>query len=322
MATQNEIREQITNRIVQGLESGKLPPWRRPWSALENAGHPANVVSKKPYTGVNPLILELVARDRGFQSRWWGTFRQWSGLGFRVKARPADVRPGEWGVKVVFMKPIVKKVDQGQDDDDDTEERVSRFFMLRQYTVFNAQQIEGEGIEEYLARPRSTNGFVDHQPAEMVIAATNARIRFGGDKAFFSPTGDFIQLPLKESFSTQTDYYATAYHELSHWTGHESRLDRLKKHARLAMLPTPSRNSSRKWEAVSSVARSVSRKPTTCRTSRHTSPTGSRSSRPIRPPSSPRPRNPRRPWISFWRSAGRKRGPERENEEEAAVAGD
>src|SRR5476651_2097581 len=87
MATQMEIRESITNKIVEALKKGTAP-WRRPWSDMANTGSPANAVSKRPYSGVNPLILELISLERGFQSRWWATFRQWQGLGFRIKRRP------------------------------------------------------------------------------------------------------------------------------------------------------------------------------------------------------------------------------------------
>src|SRR5262249_31379248 len=104
--------------------------------------------------------------------------------------------------------------------------------VLRTYTVFNAEQVEGDGVENYLPSHRNTNTFADYSPAEEAIEATKARIRFGGSKAVYLPEGDFIRLPPKHSFINPHEFYGTAFHELAHWTGHESRLDRLGKNAR------------------------------------------------------------------------------------------
>jgi antirestriction protein ArdC len=117
MPTQAEIREQVTRRIVDALKADTAP-WRRPWSPLENTGSPANVVSRRRYSGVNTLLLELVAQERGYSSRWWGTFRQWQQLGLRVKARPSHVNPGEWGTKIVFCKVVAKKPAHERDVED------------------------------------------------------------------------------------------------------------------------------------------------------------------------------------------------------------
>lgn len=235
MSKQTEIREQITLRIVSALKAGTVP-WRQPWSGLMNTGHPANIVSKRTYTGVNTLLLHLVRLERGYSSRWWGTFRQWQELGFRIKARPASVRSGEWGTKIVFCKPMSKKPGQDQADDHDQESEVPgrerRFLLLRQFTVFSAEQCEGSGIERFLVQPRSSEPFTDFTPAEEAIAATNARITLGGNKAVYYPQQDYIQLPPKESFEGQKEFYSTALHELLHWSGHESRLARLSKNAR------------------------------------------------------------------------------------------
>ena len=77
MSNQNEIRQRITDQIVAALKDGtKLPPWRKPWRTDANAGHPTNVVSKRGYTGINPLLLDLAATRHDLKSKWWGTFRQ------------------------------------------------------------------------------------------------------------------------------------------------------------------------------------------------------------------------------------------------------
>ena len=90
MPSQAEIREKITNEIVAALQAG-TPPWHRPWVNDKNAGFPANVVSKKRYSGINPLLLELAGRKYGLKSKWWATYRQWQQLGGQVKKRPEDV---------------------------------------------------------------------------------------------------------------------------------------------------------------------------------------------------------------------------------------
>ncbi len=107
MQSQFELRKQITNLIIAALEEDCVP-WRRPWSLSKNTGRPANALSKRAYTGINPLLLELHGVLHGFQSRWWGTFEQWKQLGGTVKKRPSHVEAGEWGSKIVFYRSVTK----------------------------------------------------------------------------------------------------------------------------------------------------------------------------------------------------------------------
>jgi antirestriction protein ArdC len=194
-----------------------VPPWRRPWGGI-NTGSPANAASKKNYRGINSLILGCQTYD----SRWWATYRQWREIG-------GQVRRGEHGTRIVFWKPIAKEVitDLGETE---TEE----FLLLREYTVFNVEQVEGKPIDKLRVQPgRGRNKeFADFGPAEQAIQATKARIDFGGNKAFYRPDQDFIQLPAKSAFESEVAFYSTLAHEVCHWTGHESRLDRLNKNAR------------------------------------------------------------------------------------------
>jgi len=148
MQSQIQIRQQITQQIISALEQD-LVPWRRPWSVSKNVGRPANVLSKRAYTGINPLLLEMHALKHGFQSKWWGTFEQWKKLGGAVKKRPSHVAKGEWGCKIVFYKPVSKKTidaKTGQEDED-------RFLVLRTWSVFNAEQCEGAAIEGAAREP-------------------------------------------------------------------------------------------------------------------------------------------------------------------------
>jgi antirestriction protein ArdC len=214
MPSQAEIREEVTNQIVQALQQGVVP-WRKPWSALENTGYPMNAVSKKLYQGINPILLQLAAHKRGYQSKWWATYRQWADMGLQVMKRPSHVPPGKWGTKIIFWKPIttIKKNGDGKD-----EERT--FPLLREYTVFNADQVEGEAVEKFRVHPPTCQTVIDYEPAEKVIEATKADIRqLPCDLAcYYGPPLDFIQLPLKSLFADLPSYYDTAFHELTHWT--------------------------------------------------------------------------------------------------------
>lgn len=222
----DNIRQRITDQIITALRAGTRP-WVRPWAGLANTGHPANVVSGRRYSGVNVLALLLASQERGYQSKHWGTYRQWHSLGFQVQQRPNDVPPGEWGVRAVLFKPLTrtKKNSEG-------EEQEEKFMVLRQFVLFNAEQVSGPGIEQYHARPRCEGAFVDCEQAERVIFSTGADIRHRGSKAVYHPIEDYIELPPRSAFHQAHEYYGTAAHELCHWTGHESRLARLNKLAR------------------------------------------------------------------------------------------
>ena len=88
MPSQAEIQKQITDRILEGLTNGTIP-WRKPWRPGKNSGSPANVISRRNYSGVNPILLDLVA-TRAF----WGTYERWASLGAQARRRPADCKPG------------------------------------------------------------------------------------------------------------------------------------------------------------------------------------------------------------------------------------
>ena len=218
MATQTELRQQITNRIIEALEQGVMP-WRRPWRQSKNTGRPANVVSKRAYSGINPLLLELDSMKKQFNSRWWATYRQWQSLGCCVRKRPANVEAGQWGTNIVFFRPIEKKTIDAKTGN----EKDSKFFVMRTFCVFNAEQVEGADKYQCIEEPCGERHGPDFEPAEELMRATGADIRHGGEHAFYSPAGDFICLPRKEKFITPGTYYESAFHELGHWS--EPRLD-------------------------------------------------------------------------------------------------
>jgi antirestriction protein ArdC len=196
MSSQTEIRQQITDQIVAALQNNALPPWRKPWSGTENTGHPCNAVSRKKYTGVNPLLLEIASARHGFESRTWATYRQWSDLGGQVKRRPADVPPGKWGTQIVFCKPVKKS--KLAEDGETTEDK---FWVLRWYTVFNLDQVEGlDQLRAGHAPIPTQEVHRRFENADAVIDSTGADIRFGGDEAFYNLIHDYIQLPHRQLF--------------------------------------------------------------------------------------------------------------------------
>lgn len=221
MPSTNELRQQIINRIVEALENGNLPPWRKPWRCDPNAGMPTNVVSKKRYSGINVLLLEAASMRHNIESKHWATYRQWSQLGGRVKQRPANIEPGNWGTQIVFWSPVKKtKID------DLGEEYEDRFFMMRTYTVFNVEQVEGPFDHLRVGHDTDTRNHVKQvfDEAETAINAIGADIRYGGNRAFYDLQGDFIQMPPRESFSVP-EWYECLCHELVHFSEAPHRLN-------------------------------------------------------------------------------------------------
>lgn len=219
----HDLREQISQQLIDAISNG-IEPWKRPWRASKNAGAPANVQSGRSYTGINPLILDLHAMRHGFESRWWGTLNQWNALGGRIARRPDDVPPGKWGCHVVYYKPI----DRTRVNADTGELEDSRFYLMKSYTVFNAEQVIGPAVDKYRAEEAEgeTTTLFDFAPAEQLIKASGATIEYGEAAFYVRPEpfdafpnhtgGDVVILPPKSRFEYLEDFYTTAFHEISH----------------------------------------------------------------------------------------------------------
>jgi len=167
---------------------------------------PANAVTGRSYSGINVPILWASADSNGYRTHTWMTFKQ-------ALECKAHVREGERGTHVVFTKTLKA------DEDDENPQRRS---MLREYVVFNVAQIEGLTLPETPLPPEPER----HAAVEAFVAATKADIRFGGDKACFVPSRDFVAMPEAGSFTSIESFYATELHEVGHWSGHKTRLDR------------------------------------------------------------------------------------------------
>jgi antirestriction protein ArdC len=207
-----EIYAIVTEKIINQLESGVVP-WRRPWTST---GLPRNLVSKKPYRGVNFFLLSASK----YVSPFWLTMRQANELG-------GHVHRGEESTAVVFWKiDDVKQSTEGLDNEETGKTR--RRFLLRFYRVWNVEQCElPQGVLDKLPKIETH----EHDPieaAERIIADMPNRpeIQYTGSKAFYSSITDRITLPPRELFTSAEEFYATALHETVHSSGSEKRLAR------------------------------------------------------------------------------------------------
>lgn len=200
----------ITERIVKLLAAGVIP-WLKPWDTTQ--GPPRNFVTKKYYRGINVFLLS----NQPFKSPYWMSFLQISGLGGSVKA-------GAKATPVIFWK-LLNRGDAplGLNADGDEQVGLNTIPLLRYYSVFNVEQTNGISVPEEEIR-----NFNPIQDCEQIISAMPNRpaIQHDGDKAYYHPKNDFVNMPAPESFIAPEDYYSAIYHELTHSTGHESRLSR------------------------------------------------------------------------------------------------
>ena len=216
-----DVRQQITDKIISLMEQGGLKGLKR-WSKdAAGAGIPINASTGKPYSGANVLVLWIEAQERAYSVQKWLTYKQAAAMG-------GQVRKGEKSVVCAYWSMIERKDKKGKGSDDDDESGgKGQVLMCKPFFLFNVAQIDGLPAECYQG-PAKAERF-SHDPienAESLIAASGAAIRYGYEGAFFSPKADFIGMPDKDRFYSGEAYYATLQHELTHWTGSESRLNR------------------------------------------------------------------------------------------------
>jgi antirestriction protein ArdC len=200
------LQKEIADRILAAMETGVLP-WVRPWSST-NAGLPKNARTKRAYSGANVILLWITQQEHGYSSNQWLTFKQAQELG-------GSVRKGEKSTSITFVSRFEKSDDAGN---------VASIPFLKSFNVFNIEQCDGLDLDA--PAPLAINPDERDAACDAFIAATGAVIHYGGDRAFYRPSGDEIRLPAFERFDSRANYYATALHELVHWTGAESRCNR------------------------------------------------------------------------------------------------
>ncbi len=215
-AERRDIHAEITAKLIAAIEAdpgGPSLPWRRSSGPLFM---PVNALTRNAYNGINIVSLWVAAECSGFSAPVWATYRQWTELG-------CQVRKGEKSSLVVFYKEYDSEPDP-DNADDDGKRRVARASC-----VFNASQVDGYTAPD---APQPLGPIERLAAADRFIAATGARIEHGGDRAFYRPSSDHIQMPDENLFcgtDTMTrseGYYATVTHELTHWTGAKHRLAR------------------------------------------------------------------------------------------------
>lgn len=197
--------EVITNRIIEKMEYGQVP-WRKPWKFQL----PRNFISKRPYHGINLLMLTM----SNYDTPYWLTFKQAKELGGTIKK-------GEHGTPVIFWK-LLEVLDDTPEPEE--ENKIKTIPYLQYYTVFNLSQTEG------IATPENA------QQAKEPLAACEAIIEGFTDKpetvhtmeprAYYRPATDTVHMPTRSSFVSPEEYYSTLFHEYTHATGHEKRLNR------------------------------------------------------------------------------------------------
>ena len=221
MSDKKAFHEQVAESLIEQLKAGTAP-WQKPWRGGE-AYLPSNAASGHRYRGINVLQLLAHAHARGYTDNRWMTYKQAQALG-------AQVRKGERGVTVEFWqfyenqqkfdeqgRPVLDA--QGKPVMERAKLERPRAFFSR---VFNVAQIDGLELP-----PPPKHTWNPSERASAILTASGANIEHSpGDRAFYRPSTDTITMPLPTQFPTADGYYATALHELGHWTGHESRLDR------------------------------------------------------------------------------------------------
>ena len=211
----NSIYDEITQLIVDVLDNVSTAEYKMPFAKLAAQGLPFNPITKNNYQGVNTLVLWATQQKKQYTSNTWATFKQWSSLGARIKR-------GEKSTRIIFFKKI--ETENDRDDENNV------YFCMRHYNVFNACQVEDYAVED--EDNRDSFGIVgDRSDIEDYLNNTKAVIETGTDRAYYSLSRDVIVMPSKDIFfgdsvEATENYYGVLLHELTHWTGSESRLKR------------------------------------------------------------------------------------------------
>jgi antirestriction protein ArdC len=204
-----DLHAEVTAKILASLDAGVVP-WRKPWRAYGSGNMPRNAITNRPYSGANTVLLWITAEERGYAAPKWLTYKQAAEAG-------GQVRRGARGTQIVYVGRVVKK--------DETTGRERAIAFLKSFTVFNLAQCDG--LEHLVdAAPKIINPDERDALADEFMKSTGAVVQHGESRAYYSSKSDYINLPMFEAFKGAEDYYATAFHELTHWTGHEKRLNR------------------------------------------------------------------------------------------------
>ena len=211
-----DLYQTVTDTIIKDLEFG-IRPWMQPWIVGGEGGQLNRPLRSngEAYRGINVLMLWGAAAENGFSSPTWMSFKQAQDMG-------AHVRKGERGTMVVYAGTVTR-MELNEQTGEESERGIP---FLKSYSVFNADQIEG--LPARFIKPPVV--ILDNsqriEQVDQFVARTGAAVRNGGTMAFYQLERDMVQMPDFQAFREPEGYYATLLHELTHWTRHESRLDR------------------------------------------------------------------------------------------------
>ncbi|MCL6354310.1 DUF1738 domain-containing protein [Pectobacterium parmentieri] len=206
--TKTDIYQTVTDSIISALETG-VKPWSCPWQRVPGmSGLPSNYATGAAYSGMNIMLLWCSASKQGFSDSRWMTYKQ-------AEAEGGQVRKGVHGTTAIFYTTLEKENDDGETD---------YIPMLKTFTVFNVEQIDGLPLSDAAVCPAET--FEPLPRAEALFRNSGATIIEKGQNAFFQPSTDEIWLPERYLFSDAANFCATGLHELIHWSGAKSRLNR------------------------------------------------------------------------------------------------
>ena len=210
------LHQEITDRIISQLEAGCVP-WVQPWAAASAPlAMPRNAATGRAYSGINILILWDAVVKHGFGAQTWLTFRQALNLG-------GSVRKGEHGTSVVYASRCNPREDG--DVKEDRRDRSGGIPFLKRFKLFNVAQCNGLPAE-FTAETEPADTAAVLPRADALIRATGMDFRIGGDRAFYNPGHDFVQVPPPSAYFEPVNWHRTALHELAHACGHASRLNR------------------------------------------------------------------------------------------------
>ena len=216
-APRRDVMQEVTDRIVREMEAGALP-WVKPWRSggfsggAVISGLPVNFATNRPYSGINVVLLWSAQQEGQYPTGQWLTFKQAAELG-------GNVRKGERGTPITYFGRVERK----NENDEDV-----KFGFWKSFTVFNVAQCENLPERAPVATVRRTIGNPDQRDewADAFIASTKADFREGYGEAYYATGGDYVSMPAFSRFKNADNFYATAFHELGHWTGAEDRLNR------------------------------------------------------------------------------------------------
>ena len=225
MKKKQNIYNTVTNRFIDALKNG-APPWTRPWSetSAKVMTRPVNAVTDRKYSGINVTILWTAATSNGFNRDRWLTYNQARNAG-------GHVRRGEKGTVAILYRDIeVRRKDDSGDLILDSNGNVikEKIKFIKGFTLFNVDQCEGlsEEIVDGSTSSEEPPVWESHEEIESLLDSNGVQIRHDCDQAAYYPKDDVVRMPVKKAFKTDSCYYSTLLHEVVHWTGHQSRLNR------------------------------------------------------------------------------------------------